>query len=127
MRTFAGVMVSVAIYGSTIAGATADEFLSKDQLQDFFIGRVVDTKTKDGIDVAFHFDADGTFRAFFNRPKNPHWSPGTWWVTDTGTMCTKNDKAETLCHKYRRDGDIYARFSVQGTPIPGKWEPRPKS
>lgn len=126
MRAFAGVMASIAIYGLMTVRATADDFLTKDQLHDFFVGRVVDTKTQDGIDVTFHFDADGTFRAFFNRPKNPHWSPGTWWVTDIGTMCTKNDKAETLCHKYLRDGDTYTRFSAQGTPIRGKWEPRPK-
>jgi len=127
MRTLTGVAAFIVVCGVTIADAVADDFLTKDQLREFFAGRVVDTRTQDGIEVTFHFSADGTFRAFFNRPKNPHWSPGTWWVTDIGTMCTKNDKAETLCHKYQRVGDSYSRFSVQGTPIRGKWEPRPRT
>lgn len=122
-RTGANFVLGV-IFVATMSGAWADDFLNKEQLLEFFTGRVVDSQTQDGVEATFHFDPDGKLRTFFNRPKNPHWSPGTWWVTDIGTLCTKNDKDETLCHKIRRDGNTYVRFSPKGTPIRGKWAPR---
>jgi hypothetical protein len=118
-----GTLAVGSVFAS-VAFAQMSDFLLKTQLKDFFDGRVVDSRTQDGIDVTYHFNADGTFRAFFNRPKNPHWSPGNWWVTDENAMCFRNDKNETFCNKYRRDGEKLVRHAMDGNPVRGKWELR---
>ena len=125
MKRFVLLFVCFIATAGVSGLASADGFLTKQELKAFFSDRKVDTETRDGVEMAQHFKPDGSLETFYNRPRNPHYQNTRWWVTELNTICFENAKGRRFCNRIEKVGDKYRRYRPKGQyPVPGYWRPQ---
>ena len=125
MKRFVMLFVCFIATASVSGLASADGFLTKEELKAFFSDRKVDTLTRDSVNMIQHFKPDGSLETFFDRPRNPHYRTTRWWVTDLDTICFENAKGKRFCNRIEKVGDEYRRYRPKGNkPLRGYWKPR---